>query len=100
MSDRSFEVFLLANRDAQQALGAAELHLQARAGASLYEFVLKRAPDAHHVTATVVVDGETRSVRIVPLPSPDIEELLREELSIVGSDRVFEDALGALVALA
>jgi glucose-6-phosphate dehydrogenase assembly protein OpcA len=74
--------------------------LQARVDASLYEFVLKRAPDAHHVTATVVVDGETRAVRVVPLPSPGIEELLREELSIVGSDRVFEDALRALVALA
>jgi glucose-6-phosphate dehydrogenase assembly protein OpcA len=74
--------------------------LQSRVGASLYEFVLKRAPDAHHATATVVVDGETRSVRVVPLPSPGIEELLREELSIVGSDRVFEDALRALVTLA
>lgn len=74
--------------------------LQAKFGGSLYEFVLKRALDADHVTATVIVAGETRSVRIVPLPVPGIEELLREELSIVGSDRVFEDSLRALVALA
>jgi glucose-6-phosphate dehydrogenase assembly protein OpcA len=74
--------------------------LQARHNNDLYEFVLKRAPDPHHVTATVVVNGETRSLRIVPLPAPGIDELLREELSIVGSDHVFEDALQALVALA
>ena len=38
--------------------------------------------------------------RLTPLPSPEIDQLLREELSIVGSDQVFEDALRALVALA
>ena len=76
------------------------VRLQAKHGADLYEFVLKREPDPRHVTATVVVNGETRSRRVVPLPEPGIEELLREELSIVGSDHVFEDALQALVALA
>jgi glucose-6-phosphate dehydrogenase assembly protein OpcA len=74
--------------------------LQARHDGDLYEFVLKRAPDPRHVTATVVVNGETRSLRILPLPTLGIDELLREELSIVGSDHVFEDALHALVALA
>jgi len=74
--------------------------LQAKHGDDLYEFVLKRAPDPRHVTATVLVNGATRSLRVVPLPAPGIDELLREELSIVGSDRVFEDALQALVALA
>ena len=74
--------------------------LQAKHGDDLYEFVLKRAPDPRHVTATVLVNGATRSLRIVPLPAPGIDELLREELSIVGSDHVFEDALQALVALA
>jgi glucose-6-phosphate dehydrogenase assembly protein OpcA len=76
------------------------VRLQAKHGADLFEFVLKREPDARHVTATVVVNGEMRSRRVVPLPKPGIEDLLREELSIVGSDRVFEDALHALVALA
>jgi glucose-6-phosphate dehydrogenase assembly protein OpcA len=76
------------------------VRLQAKHGADLYEFVLKREPDERHVTATVVVNGDTRSRRVVPLPEPGIEELLREELSIVGSDHVFEDALHALVALA
>ena len=76
------------------------VRLQAKGGSDLYEFVLKREPDPRHVTATVVVNGETRSRRVVPLPEPGIEELLREELSIVGSDHVFEDALHALVALA
>jgi glucose-6-phosphate dehydrogenase assembly protein OpcA len=76
------------------------VRLQAKHGADLYEFVLKREPDPRHVTATVVVNGETRSRRVVPLPEPGIEDLLREELSIVGSDRVFEDALHAFVAMA
>ena len=76
------------------------VRIQARNGVDLFEFVLKREPDARHVTATVMVNGETRSRRVVLLPEPGIEELLREELSIVGSDHVFEDALHALVALA
>ena len=74
--------------------------LQSRHGGDLYEFVLKRAPDPRHVTATVLVNGTTRSLRILPLPAPGIDALLREELSIVGSDRVYEDSLQALVALA
>ena len=76
------------------------VRIQARAGGQLAEFVLKRAPDARHVTATVVLNGETRGTRVVPLPSWSIDELLREELVIVGSDRVYEAALHALVALA
>ena len=76
------------------------VRIQAKHAGDLYEFVLKRDPDPRHVTATVVRNGETRSRRVLPLPVPGIEELLREELSIVGSDRVFEDALHALVALA
>ena len=76
------------------------VRIQAKHGADLYEFVLKREPDPRHVTAMVVVNGETRSRRVIPMPEPGIEELLREELSIVRRDRVFEDALHALVALA
>ncbi len=76
------------------------VRIQARRGDALYEFLLKRDPDPRHVTATVAVDGQTRSRRVLPLPDPGVEELLREELSIVGSDHVFEDALHALVALA
>jgi len=76
------------------------VRVQARHAGSLYEFVLKRAPDPRHITASVIVDGDTRSLRVVPLPSPGVEELLREELAIVGNDHVFEEALHALVALA
>ncbi|MDQ2951786.1 MAG: glucose-6-phosphate dehydrogenase assembly protein OpcA [Chloroflexota bacterium] len=76
------------------------LRIQARSGGELYEFVLKREPDPKHVTASVLVNGAVRSRRVLPLPTPGIDELLREELSIVGSDRVFEDALQGLVALA
>lgn len=76
------------------------VRIQARYADDLYEFVLKRDPDPRHITASVLVNGESRSRRVLPLPEPGIDELLREELSIVGSDRVFEDALHALVALA
>jgi glucose-6-phosphate dehydrogenase assembly protein OpcA len=76
------------------------VRIQAKRRGELYEFVLKREPDPRHVTASVLVDGQARSRRVVPLPDPGIEELLREELAIVGSDHVFEDALHALVALA
>ena len=76
------------------------VRIQARHDGSLYEFVLKRAPDPRHITASVVVDGQTRSLRVVPLPSMGVDVLLREELAIVGSDHVFEEALHALVTLA
>lgn len=76
------------------------VRIQARHATDLYEFVLKREPDPLHVTASVLLNGAVRSRRVLPLPARSIEELLREELSIVGSDRVFEDALRALVALA
>jgi hypothetical protein len=64
------------------------------------EFVVKRQPDAAHQTATVLLGGERRWERTVPLPSPAIVELIGEELSIMGSDRTYEAALRALVALA
>jgi hypothetical protein len=35
----------------------------------------------------------------MPLPSPAIVELIGEELAIVGGDRTYEAALGALVEL-
>jgi hypothetical protein len=36
----------------------------------------------------------------MPLPSPAIVELIGEELSILGSDRTYEAALGSLIELA
>ena len=64
------------------------------------EFVVKRQPDPRHQTATVFLDGERRWERTMPLPSPAIVELIGEELSILGSDRTYEAALGALVEIA
>jgi glucose-6-phosphate dehydrogenase assembly protein OpcA len=64
------------------------------------EFVVKRQPDPRHQTATVLLDGERRWERTMPLPSPAIVELIGEELSILGSDRTYEAALGTLVELA
>ena len=76
------------------------VRIQARVGGELAEFVLKRAPDPRHVTATILVNGAVRSIRVLPLPPQEIEELLREELAIMGNDQVYEDALQALIALA
>ncbi len=76
------------------------VRLQCRRGSELAEFVLKRAPDEHHVTATVVLDGSVRSLRVVPLPSRAVEDLMAEELAITGRDHVYEAALHALMAVA
>ena len=76
------------------------LRIQCRLGSELAEFVLKRSPDEHHVTATVILNGDVRSLRVVPLPAPRIDDLMAEELTITGSDHVFEEALAALMAFA
>lgn len=76
------------------------IRIQASSGRATAEFVIKRAPDDRHATATAIVDGSVRSERVVPLPAIGIRELLGEELSITGNDRVYEAALGALMELA
>jgi glucose-6-phosphate dehydrogenase assembly protein OpcA len=76
------------------------IRIQAAAEGQRAEFVVKRQPDPAHQTATVLLNGERRWERTMPLPSPAIVELIGEELSILGSDRTYEEALGALVELA
>jgi glucose-6-phosphate dehydrogenase assembly protein OpcA len=76
------------------------IRLQADRSGHRAEFVVKRQPDARHQTASVHLDGERRWERTVPLPSPEIVELIGEELAILGSDRTYEEALRALVQLA
>lgn len=75
------------------------LRLQAMRGGQLVEFVVKREPGRKAAVARVEVDGAVVMRRIVPLPGPTVQDLLGEELTIVASDRVFEDALAALVSL-
>jgi glucose-6-phosphate dehydrogenase assembly protein OpcA len=76
------------------------VRIQAAIGPSRAEFVIKRAPDERHATATAIIDGVVRAERVVPLPPLGIRELLGEELAISGSDHVYENALVALMALA
>jgi len=76
------------------------VRLQAAAGGGTAEFVIKRAPDERHATATAIIDGVVRAERVVPLPPLGMRELLGEELAISGSDHVYENALVALMALA
>jgi glucose-6-phosphate dehydrogenase assembly protein OpcA len=76
------------------------VRVQAAIGRDTAEFVIKRAPDERHATATAMVNGVMRSERVVPLPALGIRELLGEELAISGNDQVYEAALAALMALA
>ena len=76
------------------------VRIQAALGREHAEFVIKRAPDQRHATATAVVGGVVRAERVVPLPALGIRELLVEELAIAGNDHVYEAALAALMALA
>lgn len=64
------------------------------------EFVIKRAEDGSaHAATEVLVDEEVVRQRTVLLPVPGVMELLGEELTITGSDHVYEEALATLCAL-
>ena len=76
------------------------LRLQAERDGSLTEFVVKRVHGTALALATVTRGGQVVSSRTVPLPAPSVTDLLGEELTIAGSDRIYEDALAALVRLA
>ena len=76
------------------------VRIQAAIGHDTAEFVIKRAPDERHATATAVIGGVVRSERVMPLPALGIRELLGEELAIARNDHVYEVALAALMALA
>ena len=76
------------------------VRIQATISRNTAEFVIKRAPDERHATATAIIDGIVRAERVVPLPALGIRELLGEELAIAGNDHIYEEALAALMALA
>lgn len=57
------------------------------------------ADGRRYATLTVRQDGAITAERIVPLPPTDVVELLGEELTILASDRIYEDALAALLTL-
>jgi len=76
------------------------IRIQATHGRDTAEFVIKRAPDERHATATAIIGGVVRSERVMPLPALGIRELLGEELAIARNDHVYEVALAALMALA
>jgi len=76
------------------------VRIQSATGRDTAEFVVKRAPDDRHATATAIVNGVVRAERVVPLPALGMRELLGEELAIAGNDHVYEGALATLMALA
>lgn len=75
------------------------LRIQSTVGGRQAEFVVKRIGETHAGTS-VVIDGATVVSRVVALRRPEVGDLLGEELTIARSDRIYEDALAALVALA
>ena len=76
------------------------IRIDAHQGGRHTQFRIHRDGGRPYASATVTVEGAMVSERIVPLPTADVVELLGEELTILASDRVFEDALGLLVTLA
>jgi len=76
------------------------LRIQARRAGRNAEFVVKRIPGTGLVVTTALVDGAIVTERTLPLRVPTVVDLLGEELTIVGSDRIYEDALKAIVSLA
>ncbi|HEX4744932.1 MAG TPA: glucose-6-phosphate dehydrogenase assembly protein OpcA [Candidatus Limnocylindria bacterium] len=76
------------------------LRIQAQREGRLAEFVVKRVAGTGHALATVSIDGRVAASRTVPLPAPTVTDLLGEELTIAGSDRIYEEAMAALVRLA
>ncbi|MGH2377568.1 MAG: glucose-6-phosphate dehydrogenase assembly protein OpcA [Candidatus Limnocylindria bacterium] len=76
------------------------IRIDAHRGGRHTQFRLHREGGRPYAAATVTAEGALVSERIVPLPTADVVELLGEELTILASDRVFEDALALLVTLA
>lgn len=76
------------------------LRIQAQHDSRLAEFVVKRVAGTGLALATVSLDGRVVASRTVPLPAPSVTDLLGEELTIAGSDRIYEEAMAALVRLA
>jgi hypothetical protein len=57
------------------------------------------ADGRRYASLTVRQQGQVTAERIVPLPPTDVTELLGEELTILASDRVYEEALALLITL-
>lgn len=75
------------------------MRIQAGRSGRRAEFHIRRAPTGRYAAATVRVEGQAASERIVPLPATDVVQLLGEELTILASDRIYEEALALLLAL-
>ena len=61
---------------------------------------MKRVAGTGHALTTVSIEGRVVASHTVRLPAPSVTDLLGEELTIAGSDRIYEEALAALVRLA
>ena len=75
------------------------VRIQARRADRTAEFYLSGYDRPGYATAVVRMDGAVVSERIVPLIRPDVVGLLEEELTILASDRIYEEALALLLTL-
>jgi glucose-6-phosphate dehydrogenase assembly protein OpcA len=75
------------------------VRIQARRGEGTAEFYLSGYDRPGYATSVVRVDGKIVSERIMPLARTDVVDLLEEELTILASDRIYEEALALLLTL-
>ena len=75
------------------------VRIQARRGERTAEFYLSGYERPGYATSIVRIDGRVVAERIVPLSRTDVVDLLEEELTILASDRIYEEALALLLTL-
>jgi glucose-6-phosphate dehydrogenase assembly protein OpcA len=75
------------------------VRIQAHGGDRSAEFYLSGYGRPGYATSIVRMDGTVISERIVPLSRTDVVDLLEEELTILASDRAYEEALELLLTL-
>ncbi len=75
------------------------VRIQASRGGRTAEFHISGYDRPGYATSIVRMDGQVVGERIVPLPATDVVRLLEEELTILASDRIYEEALALLLTL-
>lgn len=73
------------------------IRIQAGRDGRRADFHLARDKEGRCALSTVHVDGQSGAERIVPLPATDVSELIGEELTILASDRIYEETLALLL---
>src|SRR5262249_33508810 len=75
------------------------VRIQAHRGDRTAEFYLSGYGRPGYATSVVKMDGKVAAERIVRRARTDVVALLEEELTILASDRIYEEALALLLTL-